>query len=334
MHPVIKEILKRKGKASKPGIRDDNFKIGLAIEGGGMRGVVSAGMVTGLEYLKLLDSFDAVYGTSAGAINAAYFIAKQASYGTTIYYENINNDNFINIYRFSKKNKSIMSLEFLLDYISTEIKILDCDLVNNSPVPLKIIATSITKNQSKIFEKMGTREELINALRASARIPIIAGPPVKINGEEFLDGGILESIPIYTAIKDNCTHILVLLTRPHGDIQGKPTIFDNYFAARALRRINPWIAEAYLTRPRKYCQTIKEIEKLSTNPLQAPFVFGIQLSSDKRPVSRLEKKQMVLKKGAKDGLSEVIRAFTDECPMLVTEILCPYNGDGHKIESD
>ena len=53
-----------------------------------MRGIVSAGMVTALEHLALRDVFDAVYGASAGAMNGAYFVAGQAAYGTTIYYEN------------------------------------------------------------------------------------------------------------------------------------------------------------------------------------------------------------------------------------------------------
>ena len=62
-----------------------------------MRGVVSAGMVSALEELGLTHAFDAVYGSSAGAINAAYFLAGQARLGTTIYYEDINNARFIDL---------------------------------------------------------------------------------------------------------------------------------------------------------------------------------------------------------------------------------------------
>jgi hypothetical protein len=77
----------------------DGARIALAIEGGAMRGVVSAGMVAALEQLGLTDAFDAVYGSSAGAINGAYFLAGQANLGVTIYSEDINNRHFIDLRR-------------------------------------------------------------------------------------------------------------------------------------------------------------------------------------------------------------------------------------------
>ena len=71
--PVIDLIVRRALDGSKPGQREDGHKLGLAIEGGAMRGVVTAGMVTGLEMLGLRDAFDVVYGSSSGASNGAYF---------------------------------------------------------------------------------------------------------------------------------------------------------------------------------------------------------------------------------------------------------------------
>ena len=77
-----------------------------------MRGVVSAGMVAGLEHLGLLPAFDVIYGTSAGAINGAYFVAGRAAFGASIYYEEINNSQFMNPLR-SVCGAPSMSLEFL-----------------------------------------------------------------------------------------------------------------------------------------------------------------------------------------------------------------------------
>jgi len=81
----------RASSGSTPGARMDGARIALCIEGGAMRGVVGAGMVTGLEELGLTRAFDAVYGSSAGAICGAYFLASQAAIGASIYSENINN---------------------------------------------------------------------------------------------------------------------------------------------------------------------------------------------------------------------------------------------------
>ena len=61
---------------SQPGKRDDGFRVALAIEGGGMRGTISAGMALGLDELGLLSAFDAVYGASAGAITGAWLLSR------------------------------------------------------------------------------------------------------------------------------------------------------------------------------------------------------------------------------------------------------------------
>lgn len=76
-HPVAHLLHERIRAGSKPGQRSDGAKVGLAIEGGGMRGAVSAGAAAALNLLGLSDVFDAVYGSSAGALIAAFFISRQ-----------------------------------------------------------------------------------------------------------------------------------------------------------------------------------------------------------------------------------------------------------------
>ena len=96
-----------------------------------MRGVVSAGMVSALEELGLGQAFDAVYGSSAGAINAAYFLAGQARMGTTIYFENLNNHRFISLAR-PLTGRPIVDLNFLLNDIAIRTKPLDAARVLSS----------------------------------------------------------------------------------------------------------------------------------------------------------------------------------------------------------
>src|SRR5579884_4151607 len=73
----------------------DGRKVGLIVEGGAMRGVISCASLMALEELGLTDVFDEVYGASAGAVNAAYFLAGQAAYATSIYYQKINNTRYL-----------------------------------------------------------------------------------------------------------------------------------------------------------------------------------------------------------------------------------------------
>jgi len=78
-HPVLSIVRERVKSKSKPGDRgeDDTSHLALVIEGGGMRGAVSAGMAAALSTLDLLDAFDSIHGSSAGAIVGAYLVSRQ-----------------------------------------------------------------------------------------------------------------------------------------------------------------------------------------------------------------------------------------------------------------
>ena len=97
IHPVVEALYRRAeakkrlaagGDTSKIASYNDGMKIAVAIEGGGMRGCVAAGMITSLWYLGLEDAVDVVYGSSAGSLVGAYFISKQLPYfGPEVYYD-------------------------------------------------------------------------------------------------------------------------------------------------------------------------------------------------------------------------------------------------------
>ena len=89
-HPTLSIIQSRLLENSKPGRRSKNDmdKIALCIEGGGMRGCVSAGAASALSFLGINDAVDTVYGSSAGAMIGAYFISRQHG-GSFIYHGNL-----------------------------------------------------------------------------------------------------------------------------------------------------------------------------------------------------------------------------------------------------
>src|ERR1051326_4914336 len=108
------DLLKERVRRAKQNAEiQDCRKVGLVVEGGAMRGVISCASLMALEELGLTDVFDEVYGASAGAVNAAYFLAGQAGYATTIYYKKINNTRFIR--RFW--HRKIVDIDDLFDSI-------------------------------------------------------------------------------------------------------------------------------------------------------------------------------------------------------------------------
>src|SRR5262244_248370 len=90
------EVIKERARRCRKG-RDvsDGRKTALIVEGGAMRGVISCAALMALEELGMTSVFDEVYGASAGAVNAAYFLAGQAALATTIYYQKVNSTRFI-----------------------------------------------------------------------------------------------------------------------------------------------------------------------------------------------------------------------------------------------
>eukprot|EP00536_Pseudo-nitzschia_multiseries_P009320 jgi/Psemu1/200400/e_gw1.257.23.1 len=99
VHPVLQLMYERKrrqdqehgssGRNKRSSYRHKKKeKIALVVEGGGMRGSVSAGMICAIHCLGLADTIDVVYGSSAGAVVSAFFVSKQLPYfGPEVYYD-------------------------------------------------------------------------------------------------------------------------------------------------------------------------------------------------------------------------------------------------------
>ena len=292
-----------------------------------MRSVVSAGMVTALEYLGLLGVFDAVYGSSGGAYNGAFFLAKQAAYGTTIYYENINTEGFISLRRLFSP-KPIVSLEYILENVIIKEKILDWRAVLDSPIPLNVIVSSLGELRAKAFTGFRDCDSFFAALHASSKMPLVSGPPVEFDGDRFLDASVFEAIPVHAALRDHCTHVLVLLTRPNGHVRTKANLLDRHFLAKRLERLQKGLGTSYLGGDRDYSTTISLLQKAERDHNELPFMFPISLPADSRVIGKMEKDRTRLINGAKDGMRAVFKTLACKEPELI-EILTPFDACGH-----
>jgi predicted patatin/cPLA2 family phospholipase len=282
----------------------DGASIALAVEGGGMRGVVSAGMVTALEALGYTNAFDAVYGSSAGAVNAAYFLAGQAGTGTTIYFEDINGPQFISLRR-AVTPRPILDLAFLLDDVVVRRKRLAIDRVLASASPLSVLATDVESRTSAVFRAFADGASLLGALRAGATMPIVAGGPREYGGRRYLDASLSEPIPVPTAERDGHTHVLTLLTRS-GPMRPRASAFDRYFVGPRLRRISPELADRYLTRAAPYAELMARIDA-GTGPMGRARVMAVRVQNCR--VSKLECRADVLRRAAGLGAQAIHEIF-------------------------
>ncbi len=181
-HEVLKLIEKRFKTKSKPGSRaiDDNDNLALSIEGGGMRGAVSAGMASAISVLGLSDCFDSIYGSSAGSVVGAYFVSRQmcidvytqvltaakksfvcklrlaSSLASNLLDQALNNTIF------SKNLNPAMNISFVLDSImdpNDGLRPLDMEMfrLNDQRQPLRIV-TSCVRDGKMETQCLGSRE--------------------------------------------------------------------------------------------------------------------------------------------------------------------------------
>jgi len=339
-HPVLSVIKNRKLEASLPGERKDNFRVALCIEGGGMRGSIAAGMTAAIKYLNLENTFDVVYGSSAGAIIGAYFVSRQLPlYGTSVYYEDLCSRDFIRkrqlFYRYLQPNSKhvpVLDLDSLIDEVIVYSKPLDWDSFwkNCKVQPLKPVATSLTTLEAKILDNYQSFEELRQCLRASALVPGIAGEPVSIDGDVFADAILHEAIPLRSALREGATHVLVLRTRPQGArIPYKAGIYERLIAVPSFRSQKNFSAiQEFILSGRHRQIYYEDIERLKRAKTEVgptpPYLYDLAVPRFKKQVGQLESRQDVIFKAVRDGFAvayqELAGVSMEESERVATSI--------------
>jgi predicted patatin/cPLA2 family phospholipase len=313
-HPVLELLNARLASGSRPAQRapDDRARLALVIEGGGMRGVVAAGMVTALHQLGIRDPFDFVVGTSAGAMAGAFFLAGQPAMGTSLYYEDLIGKDWLD-YRRVLWRKPIISLDYLIDTLMTSRKILDCERVISSDIPLYAVATRTPGFRPVVLGDFGSHEELLHAMRASARIPLVAGGPVEIAGERYLDGSVAESIPVNAAVDElGATHVLALRTRPDGQLRGRPRTFQKVCVYPLMNVLESGLGDAYGRRAALYKEEVERLAVMQAGDDPAASALSIQLPAGAEGVGQIEQNPATLFAAAAAGAASVHLALTGE----------------------
>lgn len=228
--------------------------VGLVLEGGGMRGLYTCGV---LEFF--LDKglyFDYVIGVSAGACNAASYISRQKGRNEKV------NLGFLGDWRYmSLRNfllyKSFFGMDFIFKEIPDKHVKFDYEVFNKAECRFLVGATDCRTGEAVYFDKEEMQDGF-DVLRASSSLPLMS-PVVSYKGYELLDGGIADSIPIERSIADGNEKNVIILTRNMG-YRKKPTKLSKL--VRVKYKSYPRLAEAILNRYKKYNDTLDYIESL------------------------------------------------------------------------
>lgn len=315
-HPVT-ELLRRGGPK-------DSEKLGLVIEGGAMRGVVAAGAVLALEQLGLSKMFASFYGVSAGALSASYLAAGQATWGTSIFYDDLTGPEFFS-WRRLRQGRGPMNLDFLFQEVIQVRKPLDIGAVLNSDV--HIFASDVQRGQLVKWSQFPNSEALLGALRAATTMPMIAGGPYYYQGREFFDGGLHCSVPWKEALEDGCTHLIVLLSRPEDSPRQPLSKLERLLGGNYWAKKYPELVPAYLRRVESYNQDLRQLHKYQQ---QGAPILVVSPPAGTMPVASFERRRGVLLAGARQGAEMMFDKLFGRNPRFY-ELLVPAEPRGRPL---
>lgn len=241
--PVLQVLRRRRAEGSRPGERTDGHTVALAFEGGGMRGCVSAAMGAALDDAGFHDCFDTVYGASAGAFNAAFFVAGDSWFPLSIYYDDLTTRDFVDLTRVLR-GKPVLDLDYVLDHVVGGRKPIDAAAIAASPVSLHIAVTDVTDLRTVVATGFTGWADLREALAASAWMPLATHGTATFRGRPAMDGAILTASPYELALADGATHVLSLSTRPIARPPARPSLAHRVTIAH-LNRMRPGLGDGY-----------------------------------------------------------------------------------------
>ena len=251
------------------------MKIGLVLEGGGMRGLYTAGVLDVLMDHHFMP--DVVCGTSAGVTFGVNLLSGQPGRVLRYNCRYVGERRYISFYSWLTTGNMI-NRDFAYDLLPRELDPFDEATYEQAPAKFYATITNMRTGQAEYVRITDTWKQM-DVIRASASLPIIC-QPVEWNGEKYLDGGLADNIPLDKCMELGCDKVVIVLTRPMDYVRNDHIaplcrlVFPRY---KALLRTIDQRNEKYNAR----IQQILELERRGK-------VFVIR-PSENRPVGRLEK---------------------------------------------
>ncbi len=274
--------------------------VALILEGGGMRGVYTAGV---LDYFmeKKLD-FKIIYGVSAGALNGANYKSRQIGRSVTIF-TRYTPDNMYSGPKYLLTEGSWFNNDFAYGTIPDLLVKADYETFKNNPATLYAVVSNIDTGRAEYMPVTDVKEQM-DVLRASASLPGLSDP-VEIDGQLYLDGGICDSIPLRRSINSGNEKNVVILTRHRGYVKSQGS---NGVMAKLLYGKYPNFANALTTRHIVYNYQTKYASRMEEE--RKAFVIRPREPVEIRRLEKDPKKLWDLyEKGFEDGKSNYDRVL-------------------------
>lgn len=185
---------------------------GLVLEGGGMRGVFTSGVLDG--FMKHDLYFRYVVAVSAGACNGMSYMSHQPRRARISNIDYLARYNYIGI-RHLVTQGCIFDRELLYDKFPNQYLPFDFDTFFNNQCTFEMVTTNCQTGQAMYLSEKHDRQRALDIVRASSSLPYVS-KIVEVDGIPMLDGGIVDSIPVQRAIDMGHPFNVVVCTRNKG----------------------------------------------------------------------------------------------------------------------
>lgn len=233
-------------------------KIGLMVEGGGMKCAYSAGVLDA--FLDAGITFPYGIGVSAGAANLASFQAGQRDRNRRFYVVHVKDPRYISFRNFLKTG-NYFGLQFIYGDMTNEggMDPLDYDKLIANPAEMYFPATDGASGKPRYFSKEDCGRKDYRPIMATCALPVVS-QPIHLDGHDYFDGGVSDSVPIQKMLDDGCDKVVCLMSKPH-DFVMQPQGHRLAYTV-ALRHKYPKIVECLNNRHKVYNQQMKQLHKL------------------------------------------------------------------------
>ena len=272
------------------------MKVGLVLEGGGMRALFTAGVLDALLDVKELD-VDGIIGVSAGALFGANYVSGQKERAIRYNKKYARDKRYMGLHSWITTGNAV-NKDFAFYELPFKLDVFDQEKFKESKIDFYVVMTNVENGQAEyvlikdVFEQM-------EYLRATSALPF-ASKIIEINGKKYLDGGISDSIPIDYCESLGYDKIILILTRPENNYKDDKL----NFLYKLVYRKYPNLVERLINMGKDYEVVLKKIKDLENENK----IFVIR-PPEVLKIGRLEKNedkiQNVYDIGLNTGIKEI-----------------------------
>lgn len=232
------------------------MKHGLVLEGGGMRGIFTEGVIN--VFMEHGIVFDGLVGVSAGILFGCGYKSHQPKRGLNCNIRFIDDPNYMG-FQCLWKTGNYSSPEYAYHTVPMELEPIDAEAFENDPMDFYVVCTDIEKGVP-VYKKLTKCDyESFEWIRATASMPLVS-TPISLEGMKLLDGGMCDSIPLKFSQSKGFDKNVVVLTQPQ-NYRKKPSAAN--FIFKLYNGGYPKIGELMNQRHIMYNNEITYIEEQS-----------------------------------------------------------------------